>query len=59
MAAEQTLVDLRAVAAGCKIPYSTLARWAVKQEWPVEDTVGARRLYAWSHVKAAIAKRAA
>jgi predicted DNA-binding transcriptional regulator AlpA len=59
MAAEQQLVDLRAVAAGCKIPYSTLARWAVKNEWPVKAKVGTRRLYPWDVVCKALEQRAA
>jgi hypothetical protein len=57
MAVEQKLVDLRAVAAGCEIPYSTLARWASKHGWPPTKQ-GKRNLYSWDLVKVAVAKRA-
>jgi hypothetical protein len=56
MAAGRTLVDLRAVATGCEIPYSTLARWAVKRGWVVYRRVGHRRLYSWEVVSAAVAE---
>ena len=54
MAAERTLVDLQAVAAGCQIPYSTLARWAVRRGWTVHRQVGHRRFYDYDTVRKAV-----
>jgi hypothetical protein len=54
LAAQRTLVDLQAAASGCRVPYTTLARWAKQRGWTVHAHNGLRKLYDYETVMSAV-----